>query len=149
MNMTDVNSVGLSRAHILTSVDQSLKRLKTDYVDILSVNGWDEATSMADVLRTMDGLITSRKVRHIGCVDLKAWQLQTTIDLAKTMHMDQFISVSTEYSLLNSAPENEVMEVCRTRHCSMLPYSPLKGYSYKITFSMNQLIFNFSIIAVI
>jgi aryl-alcohol dehydrogenase-like predicted oxidoreductase len=56
MNLTDVNSVGLSRNHILASVDQSLKRLKTDYVDILSVNGWDEATSMADVLRTMDTL---------------------------------------------------------------------------------------------
>ncbi len=78
--------------------------------------------------------ITSRKVRHIGCVDLKAWQLQTIIDLAKTMHMDQFISVSTEYSLLNSAPEHDVMEVCRTRHCSLLPYSPLKGYCYKINF---------------
>jgi aryl-alcohol dehydrogenase-like predicted oxidoreductase len=59
------------------------------------------------------------------------------------MHMDQFISVSTEYSLLNSAPEHDVMEVCRTRHCSLLPYSPLKGYSYKIKILRNKLIFNF------
>lgn len=127
MNLTDVNSVGLSRSHILSSVDQSLKRLKTDYIDILSINGWDDATSIADCLRTLKTLINCGRVRHIGCVDLKAWQLQSTIDLAKTMHMDQFISCSTEYSLLNSSPEHELMDVCRTRHCSLLPYSPLKG----------------------
>ncbi len=79
----DPNAVGLSRNHILNSVEQSLKRLKTEYIDLLSINGWDEATSIADVLRTMKILITKGKVRHIGCVDLKAWQLQTTIDLAK------------------------------------------------------------------
>ena len=83
MNFDDVNAVGLSRNHILQSVDDSLKRLKTTYIDILSINGWDDATSIADTLRTLDILLKSGKIRHVGCVDLKAWQLQTTIDLAK------------------------------------------------------------------
>lgn len=83
MDFTDPNSVGLSRNHILNSVDESLKRLKTHYIDILSINGWDEATSLADVLRTMKILIKNGKVRHIGCTDLKGWQLQSAIDISK------------------------------------------------------------------
>lgn len=138
MNLNDPNSVGLSRNHILESVNESLKRLKTSYIDLLSINGWDEATSISNVLRTLKTLIDHGKVRHIGCVDLKGWQLQTAIDLAKTMHIDQFITVSTEYNLLNCGPELELMDVCRTRHCSLLPYSPLKGgyLSDKITKGM-------------
>ena len=79
----DVNAVGLSRNHLFSAVEHSLKRLNTHYIDVFQIHGWDEATNIVDTLRTLNDLVRHGKIRHIGCVDLKGWQVQTVQDYAK------------------------------------------------------------------
>ncbi len=80
---TDPNSCGLSRHNLINSVNESLKRLQCDYIDLLQIDGWDTSVSTFDLVRHLDDLVRSDKVRYIGCCDLKGWQLQKLIDYAK------------------------------------------------------------------
>ena len=82
-DFTAVNSTGLSRNNLFNSVSNSLKRLKTEYIDLLLINGWDSSVSTFDLLRHLDDLVRRDKVRYIGGCDLKAWQLQKLIDYSK------------------------------------------------------------------
>lgn len=79
----NINSGGLSRAHINDSVKESLKRLRTSYIDMLMLNGWDPTVSVHDLVRHLDELVRHGLVRYIGVCDLKGWQLQKFIDVAK------------------------------------------------------------------
>jgi aryl-alcohol dehydrogenase-like predicted oxidoreductase len=80
---SDVNSCGLSRNNIIDSVEECLNRLQTDHIDLLQINGWDTSVSTFDLVKDLDDLVRSGKVRYIGCCDLKAWQLQKLIDYSK------------------------------------------------------------------
>lgn len=80
---TAVNSIGLSRNNLFDSISRSLKRLQTEYIDLLLINGWDTAVSTFDLIRHLDDLVRRDKVRYFGGCDLKAWEMQKLIDYSK------------------------------------------------------------------
>lgn len=126
-DLRDPNQIGLSRVNLINGLDQSLKRLKTHYIDLFCVNGWDETTNVGDVMRTLNDFVRMGRVRHIGCSDLKAWQLQVCLDYAKVFNMEKLMTISCEYNLLSRGADLEIVDVCRLRRVSLLAYSPLKG----------------------
>lgn len=121
------NDVGLSRKHILSSVEASLKRLGTDYIDLYQVHCWDPATSLAETLSTLDGLVRSGKVRYIGASNFAGWQLQKAVDLSRQNGWEQFTCLQPLYNLLDREVEWELAPVCQNEGLGIIPWSPLRG----------------------
>eukprot|EP00824_Muranothrix_gubernata_P000240 TRINITY_DN1030_c0_g1_i1.p1 TRINITY_DN1030_c0_g1~~TRINITY_DN1030_c0_g1_i1.p1 ORF type:complete len:360 (+),score=51.70 TRINITY_DN1030_c0_g1_i1:102-1082(+) len=121
------NDEGLSRKHIIASLERSLKRLQTDYVDLLQVHCWDSQTPLEETLRTLDDLIRVGKVRYIGCSNFLGYQLQRAIDLSKHLGLARFVCLQPQMSLLCRGPEWELLPVCRDEGVGIIPWSPLAG----------------------
>jgi len=121
------NDVGVSRKHILASVEASLRRLATDYVDLYQIHCWDNATPLEETLSTLDGLVRSGKVRYVGASNFTGWQLQKAIDLCHTEGWERFISLQPLYNLLDRSIEWEVLPVCLNEGLGVIPWSPLRG----------------------
>jgi len=120
------NGAGLSRNHILWSLEQSLRRLRTDYIDLYQIHGWDAGAPVEDTLRTLNDLVRSGKVRHIGAANLSAWQLEKFCAYAKFMGLEKFVTVQMNYNLIDRGIEHEVLEVCREENVGLLCWNPLK-----------------------
>ncbi|KAK7095023.1 1-deoxyxylulose-5-phosphate synthase YajO-like [Littorina saxatilis] len=127
MDPTNPNAVGLSRRHIIDSVEQSLQRLKTDYVDLLQTHNWDDATPLEETLLTMNDLVRSGKVRYVGASNLVGWQIQRIVDVNRHMGFNQYISLQQQYSLVCRESELEPFQVCNINGLGVLTWSPLKG----------------------
>lgn len=125
--MGGVNKIGLSRKHIIASVDASLRRLQTDYIDLYQVHCWDAATPLEETLSTLDGLVRSGKVRYIGASNYSGWQLQKAIDLSKANGWEVFSSLQPQYNLLCRQTEWELIPVSLNEGLAVLPWSPLRG----------------------
>jgi aryl-alcohol dehydrogenase-like predicted oxidoreductase len=121
------NDVGLSRKHILSSVDQSLRRLGTEYIDLYQVHCWDNVTPLEETLSTLNSLVQSGKVRYIGASNYAGWQLQKAIDLSRRMGWEPFTCLQPQYNLLVRTAEWEVLPVCRGEGLGVIPWSPLRG----------------------
>ena len=121
------NDVGLSRKHILASVEASLKRLQTDYIDLYQVHCWDQATPLAETLSTLDGLVRAGKVRYIGASNYSGWQLQRAVDLSRQMGWEPFSCLQPLYNLLDRPTEWELIPVCENEGLGVIPWSPLRG----------------------
>eukprot|EP00029_Vermamoeba_vermiformis_P006503 TRINITY_DN2568_c0_g1_i2.p1 TRINITY_DN2568_c0_g1~~TRINITY_DN2568_c0_g1_i2.p1 ORF type:complete len:366 (-),score=115.22 TRINITY_DN2568_c0_g1_i2:77-1147(-) len=121
------NDKGASRKHILASVEESLKRLQTDYIDLYQIHVWDASTPLKETLTTLNDLVRIGKVRYIGASNYNGWQLQKAIDLSKHIGLEQYVSLQQQYSLLERNSENEAFEVCHNEGLGILPWSPLKG----------------------
>jgi aryl-alcohol dehydrogenase-like predicted oxidoreductase len=121
------NDTGLSRKHIMFAVDQSLKRLQTDYIDIYQTHCWDDGTPLDDWLGTLTDLVRAGKVHYLGLSNVTGWQLQKIIDTTKTKGYAQFATLQIQYSLMCREIEWELQEVCRREGLGILPWSPLKG----------------------
>jgi aryl-alcohol dehydrogenase-like predicted oxidoreductase len=121
------NDIGLSRKHILSSVESSLRRLETDYVDLLQIHTWDTRTPIEEVLFTLHSLVQSGKVRYIGASNLSGWQLQKAVDVSRSNGWAAFVSLQPLYNLLNRDIEWELLPVCQNENISIIPYSPLMG----------------------
>jgi aryl-alcohol dehydrogenase-like predicted oxidoreductase len=121
------NEVGLSRKHILSAVEASLRRLGTDYVDLYQVHGWDSATPLEETLSTLDSLVKSGKVRYIGASNYSGWQLQKAIDLSHQMGWESFVCLQPLYNLLDRATEWELIPVCQNEGLGLIAWSPLRG----------------------
>ncbi len=121
------NDVGLSRHHIIAGVEASLRRLGTDYLDLLQVHQWDKDSPIEESLRALDDLVRSGKVRYLGCSNFTAWQLVQSLWVADKRGYAPFISVQPRYSLLDRAIEAELVPACRTFGVGIVPYSPLAG----------------------
>jgi aryl-alcohol dehydrogenase-like predicted oxidoreductase len=104
----DVNNVGLTRQHILAAVDDSLRRLGTDYIDLYQVHGWDKLTPIEETMRTLDDLVRWGKVRYIGCSNWAARHLMKAM-------------------MTSEAHEYELLPLCREENIGVLPWSPLSG----------------------
>lgn len=94
------NDVGLSRGHLLYAVEQSLKRLQTDYIDLYQCHAWDAGTPLEETLRTLDDLVKAGKVRYVGWSNVTGWQLQKIVDEAKRLGVAVCVSLQAQYSLL-------------------------------------------------
>lgn len=120
---------GLSRQHIMKSVDDSLRRLQTDYIDLYQIHYWDPDTPLDETLSTMDMLVRSGKVRYVGASNVKAYQLQKAVGRADKRDWEPFASLQLCYNLLVRETEWELLPLCRTEELGVLPFSPLaKGW---------------------
>lgn len=124
---SDHNNVGLSRHHILSSVEGSLRRLGTDYIDLYQVHGWDIATPLEETLRALEDLVRQGKVRYLGCSNFAARHLAKALVLAGERGWDRFVSLQTYYSLVARDIEHELLPLCREEGVGVLPWSPLSG----------------------
>ncbi|BFZ18594.1 hypothetical protein BsWGS_21633 [Bradybaena similaris] len=123
----NVNNVGLSRRHITTSIDNSLKRLHTDFVDLYQIHIWDDGTSVEETARALDDLVRAGKVRYVGLSNVSGWQLQKIVDFNDRYGLNNIVSLQQQYSLASRDSELEVFQVCKTYGIGVLPWSPLKG----------------------
>jgi aryl-alcohol dehydrogenase-like predicted oxidoreductase len=121
------NDVGLSRKHILSGVDASLKRLRTDYIDLYQVHCWDRRTPLEETLATLDRLVQNGKVRYIGVSNFTGWQLQKSIDISRRMGWEPFTCLQPLYNLLDREIEWELVDVCLNEGVGIIPWSPLRG----------------------
>lgn len=121
------NDVGLSRHHILKGVEDSLRRLKTDYIDLYQVHAWDNATPLEETLSTLDGLVKSGKVRYIGASNFNGWQLQKALDMSRYLGWEPFICLQPLYNLMDRSIEWELVELCQIEGVGIIPWSPLRG----------------------
>ena len=121
------NQHGLSRKHILSAVEASLRRLGTDYIDLYQVHMWDAATPLEETLQTLDGLVKAGKVRYIGASNFAAWQLQKAVDLSNQHGWEQFTCLQPLYNLLDRDIEWELVPVSVNEGLGIMPWSPLRG----------------------
>jgi aryl-alcohol dehydrogenase-like predicted oxidoreductase len=123
----DLNNVGLSRQHIFASIDQSLRRLDMDYVDLYQVHGWDLLTPIEETMRALDDLVRSGKVRYLGCSNWATRQLMKALMLSRAHGWSGFVSLQAYYSLVGRDLEHELLPLCREENLAVLPWSPLSG----------------------
>jgi aryl-alcohol dehydrogenase-like predicted oxidoreductase len=118
---------GTSRRYIYDAVAASLKRLQTDYIDLLQVHFPDPETPIDETMRALDDLVRAGTVRYIGCSNFKAWQVVEAQCTARSEHLNPFISAQNRYNLLDRSVEAEILPVCERYGLGMLPYPPLAG----------------------
>lgn len=120
------NDQGLSRHHIMTEVENSLRRLQTDYIDLYQMHWFDAETPLDETLRVLDDLVSSGKVRYIGVSNFPAWMLTKSLWVSDVRHFVRFESVQPKYSLVFRAQfERELMPLCADQGIGVIPYSPL------------------------
>jgi aryl-alcohol dehydrogenase-like predicted oxidoreductase len=122
------NDEGLSRAHILQAVEDSLRRLETDYIDLYQTHWFDEHTPIEETLSAFDDLVHQGKVRYIGCSNYPSWRLMQALWVSDRSNLVRFDVIQPHYSLVHRAEfERELAEVCREYNLGVIPYSPLAG----------------------
>jgi aryl-alcohol dehydrogenase-like predicted oxidoreductase len=120
------NGDGLSRHHIMHAVEDSLRRLDTDYIDLYQTHWFDANTPIEETLRAMDDLITSGKVRYIGASNYPAWRLTKSLWASDVNRLCRYESLQPHYSLFNRAEfERELADLCVDQNIGVIPYSPL------------------------
>ena len=122
---TGPNSSGGSRKYVIDALDASLKRLQTDYVDLYQMHGPDHATPIDETLRALDDMVTTGKVRYIGCSNFPAWEIVDAAWSSRTERLSQFVSCQPPYNILERGIEAEVLPACRRYGLGILPYYPL------------------------
>lgn len=123
----DINSRGLSRKHIVSACEASLKRLQTDYIDLYQVHESDPQTPMEETMGALDDLVRQGKVRYIGCSNYPGWKVMKTAFIAQQQGLSRFISGQYLYNLLKRDIEAEVVPACEDSGVGVLCWSPLSG----------------------
>ena len=121
----DGTKIGASRRYIMSAVEDSLKRLKTDWIDLYQLHQPDPLTPLDETMRALDDLVTQGKVRYIGCSNLPSWQVVESQWLSKSMGLSKFVSCQDEYNILNRNIEEELIPAMQKYGCGLLPYFPL------------------------
>lgn len=121
----EVNDKGSSRFHILNAVHDSLKRLGTDYIDVYFMHGFDRHTPVEETLRTLDNLVTSGKVRYIGCSNFAAWQLMKSLSVSEKHNFEKYVIYQGYYSLIGRDYEQELMPLIKDQQLGIMVWSPL------------------------
>ena len=119
------NGGGLSRKEIMYEVEQSLRRLGLDYVDILYIHRWDYNTPIEETMRALNDLVTDGKVRYLGASAMYAWQFQKAQYTAKRHGWVPFVAMQNHYNLLYREEEREMIPLCKDMGVGLTPYSPL------------------------
>lgn len=125
MDMDDERKKGASRRYIMQAVEDSLRRLRTDWIDLYQLHRPDPLTPIEETLRALDDLVHQGKVRYVGCSNLPAWQVMDAQWTARSEGLTRFISCQDEYSLLVRDPERELIPAMQANGLGLLPYFPL------------------------
>jgi len=121
----DPNDCGLSRKHIMASIDASLRRLGTDYVDLYQIHRWDPHTPIEETLRALDDVVRAGKALYIGASSTYAWEFAKALCLADANGWTPFVSMQNHYNLIYREEEREMMPLCRAEGIAVIPWSPL------------------------
>lgn len=127
MHPKDPNGGGAGRKAIMHQVEDSLRRLQTDYIDLLWVHFWDRHTPLSETMSTLNDLVRAGKVRHIGFSDHPAWVCVQAQHIAKANHWEQLIAIQIEYSLLQRTVEDDLLPMAQHLGLGVTPWSPLRG----------------------
>lgn len=126
-NVTNPNASGNNRKNMMRSVEESLKRLKTDFIDLFYLHIWDDITPIDEVLRGMDDLVRQGKVNYVGISDTPAWVVAKGNTLADLMGWSPMIALQIEYSLIQRTPERELIPMAKNFGMTVTPWAPLGG----------------------
>lgn len=118
------NARGLSRKHILSSIDASLKRLKTDYVDLYQIHRWDPETPIEETLGALNDVLRSGKARYIGASSMYAWQFAKALYTADLHGWTRFVTMQNHYNLVYREEEREMIPLCAEEGIGVIPWSP-------------------------
>jgi aryl-alcohol dehydrogenase-like predicted oxidoreductase len=121
------NDVGQSRHHLLRACEASLRRLRTDYIDIYQLHGFDASTPLEETLRALDHLVTSGKVRYLGCSNFSAWHLMKALSVAERLGSENLVSHQVYYSLLGREAEFELVPLAKDQRLGLIVWGPLAG----------------------
>lgn len=119
------NGGGLSRKHIMSQIDQSLKRLGMDYVDLYIIHRWDYHTPIEETMAALHDVVQAGKARYIGASAMYAWQFQKALHVAEKHGWTRFVSMQNHYNLIYREEEREMMPLCVEEKIAVTPYSPL------------------------
>jgi aryl-alcohol dehydrogenase-like predicted oxidoreductase len=121
------NDEGLSRRHILKAVEDSLRRLRTDYIDLYQSHSPDPEAPHEETLRAFDDLVRQGKVRYVGCSNYPAWQVALALGISERLGLARFDCVQPRYNLLYREIEAELLPLCRDQGLGVIAYNPLAG----------------------
>jgi aryl-alcohol dehydrogenase-like predicted oxidoreductase len=122
------NGDGLSRGHVMKAVEDSLRRLQTDYIDLYQTHWAHPDTPQEETLRALDDLVKAGKVRYLGCSNEPAWRLCKALWISEKYNLNRFISLQPHYSLVHRDEfEREMEALCLDQDVGVIPYSPLQG----------------------
>ncbi len=119
------NQRGLSRKHILDSIDASLRRLGTDYVDLYQIHRWDDETPIEETLEALHTIVQSGRARYIGASSMFAWQFARALYVADNHGWTRFVSMQPQYNLIYREEEREMLPLCHAEGVGVIPWSPL------------------------
>jgi 1-deoxyxylulose-5-phosphate synthase len=121
----DVNDVGLSRKHIMDSIDNSLKRLQIDYVDLYQVHRWDYNTPIEETMEALNDVVRAGKARYIGASSMFAWQFMKAQHVSEMNCWTKFVSMQNHYNLVYREEEREMIPLCVDQGIGLIPWSPM------------------------
>ena len=121
------NDAGLSRHHVIRACEASLRRLRTDHIDLYQVHEWDGETPLEETLGALEHLVDQGKVRYVGCSNYTAWQMVKALGVARLRGLPSFVSTQVYYSLQERSVEVEVLPACLDQGVGVLVWSPLAG----------------------
>lgn len=121
----DVNDKGLSRKHILDSIDKSLKRLQMDYVDLYQIHRWDYDTPIEETMEALHDVVRAGKARYIGASSMFAWQFAKAQHTAERRGWSRFVSMQNHYNLVYREEEREMIPLCVDQGVGLIPWSPM------------------------
>ncbi|HUF54475.1 MAG TPA: aldo/keto reductase [Dehalococcoidia bacterium] len=119
------NQRGLSRKHIFDSIEASLRRLQTDYVDLYQIHRWDFQTPIEETLEALNDLVRAGKVRYIGASSMAAWQFAKALYISEMKGWSPFVSMQNHYNLVYREEEREMIPLCQDQGVGVIPWSPL------------------------
>jgi aryl-alcohol dehydrogenase-like predicted oxidoreductase len=119
------NGGGLSRKAILSEIDNSLKRLQTDYMDLYQIHRWDYETPIEETMEALNDVVRAGKARYIGASAMWAWQFQKALHAAEKHGWTRFVSMQNHLNLIYREEEREMLPLCRDQKIGSIPYSPL------------------------
>jgi 1-deoxyxylulose-5-phosphate synthase len=119
------NGGGLSRKHVLSGIDASLRRLEMDYVDLYQIHRWDHRTPIAETMEALHDVVRAGKARYIGASSMFAWQFAKAQHVAERHGFTRFVSMQNHYNLVYREEEREVIPLCLDQGVGVIPWSPL------------------------